>query len=1015
MAFIPLHVYSGFSYLQSALEVSSLPKLAKKYGYSAIALTDNGTLSGFAPFYHSAKEVGITPIFGMDVSLNDETFTLFIKNEQGYLNILPLCPLISENKLTIDDLKRNPEGLILVYSPNPSFFGNLNEEEIKTFALDLSTKIKGYSETYIGLPYFKENREYVDKLRDFATKYSYKTVAFPSLKYEKEDDAIALEILLAIQRNANLAFKEKKGDEHFLKEEEISSFYNEDEINASEDIFNECKDFELIKKRGGLLHFPNELGLTSKDYLRKLAFEGLEKKVPNYTNEYTSRLNYELGIISSMGYDDYFLLVWDYINYAKNNGVSVGPGRGSGAGSLVSYCLNIVELDPIKYNLIFERFLNPERQSMPDIDTDFSDIHREEVVTYLQKKWGSNRIGHVLTTQTIGPKQAIRDVGRVYGYDEKKEVSLLTKSLLYDKESLRFNYVKSPEFKKIVDSDKYFLSLVALAKKIEGLPRQAGLHAAGIVINDKPLNIVLPTTSSPENGYVACLEKDYLEEQGFLKMDLLGLRNLTIIDTCLALIEKYEGKKLTYKDLPYDDKKAIEIIRDGKEMGLFQLESNGMKKAIKQLKPETFDDVAALLALFRPGPMDFIPVYARRKAGLEKVTYDAPELEGILKETYGIIVYQEQIMQIVREMAGFSYGQADLFRRAISKKNVDKLEALKSSFIDGCLKNGKSVEVAEKVYALILRFANYGFNKSHSYSYAVIACQMAYLKAYYPKEFYSAVLDYLSPEDSKFSNTISELKAIGITLSVADINKSTMEFVIDGKTLRLPLSLIKGLQSKFLCSIVDERNENGDYVDIFDFAARCKKYGLNLQMLIKLIDAGCFDSLYPSRESLRASAYSAMEYSELLFGTDGQQFLVDLGISKPMIQDAIDDLKINLEREYEATGIMISSSPLALYEEELKRYKSQPLFHLDETDSPIITAGVIKSMRTIRTKSNNKMAFLVLYDDASEKEFVVFPSVFETIYHFLKKDAALLIQAHRDSKKDGSYIIDKAYCLGGEK
>ncbi len=1015
MAFIPLHVYSGFSYLQSALEVASLPKLAKKYGYSAIALTDNGTLSGYAPFYHSAKENGIIPIFGMDVLSNGETFTLYVKNEQGYLNLLPLCPLISENKLTIDDLKKNTDGLILVYSPDPLYFGRLTEEERKQFAFDLANKTKSYSDMYLGLPYFKGNKEYIDKIRDFAKAYNYKTVAFPFLKYQKKEDAIALEILLAIQRNAKLAFKEKTGDECFLSSEEINSFYSNEEINSTEIIFNECKDFELIKKRGGLLHFPNDLGLSSKDYLRKLAFEGLKRKKPNASKEYEDRLNYELNIISSMGYDDYFLLVSDYINYSKNNGISVGPGRGSAAGSLVSYCLDIVVLDPIKYGLIFERFLNPERQSMPDIDADFSDIRREEVVSYLQKKWGEERIGHVLTTQTIGAKQAIRDVGRVYDYDEKKEVSLLTKSLLYPYQSLRFNYVKSPEFKRIVDSDKYFLSLVSLASKIEGLPRQAGLHAAGIVINDKPLNVVLPTTSSAENGYVACLEKDYLEEQGFLKMDILGLRNLTIIDTCLALIEKYEGKYLTYKDIPFDDKKSIETIKNGKTMGLFQLESNGMKKAIQEVKPETFEDVAALLALFRPGPMDFIPQYAKRKAGSEKIIYDSPELENILKETYGIIVYQEQIMQIVREMAGFSYGQADLFRRAISKKNVHKLEALKASFIDGCLKNGKSKEVAEKIYNLIFRFADYGFNKSHAYSYAVITCQMAYLKTYYPQEFYSSILDFLSPEDSKFSNTITELKTIGVTLSVADINKSSMNFVVDGRTLRLPLSAIKGLQSKFLCSIIDERNENGPYIDIFDFAARCKKYGLNLQMLVKLIDAGCFDSLYESRESLRASAYSAMEYAELLFGTDGQQFLVDLGISKPMIENVIDDQKINLEREYEATGIMVSSSPLSLYDNELKHYKAQPLSVLDETNTSIISAGIVKSIRSIKTKNNKKMAFLVLYDDVSEKEFVVFSDMYEKTYTILKKDAALLIRGHRDSNREDSYILDNAALLGEEK
>ncbi len=1015
MNFIPLHVYSGFSYLQSALEVTSLPKLAKKYGYSAIALTDNGSLSGFAPFYHSSKDNSISPIFGMDVSLNGETFTLFIKNEEGYLNILPLCPLISENKLTIDDLKKNPNGLILVYSPDPMIFGSLDDNERKNFAFDLASKTKGYSEIYLGIPYLIENKEYIEKIRSFAKDYSYKTVAFPLLRYEKKADAIALEILSAIQRNANLAINKKSGDECFLSDDEIVSYYTEEEIKETENIFNECKDFELIKKRGGLLHFPNSLGLNSKEYLRKLSFEGLNKRIPNFSKTYEDRLNYELEIISKMGYDDYFLLVSDYVNYAKENGISVGPGRGSAAGSLVSYTLNIVELDPVRYNLIFERFLNPERQSMPDIDVDFADISRERVVAYLQNKWGNEKIGHVLTTQTIGTRQAIRDVGRVYGYDDKKEISPLIKSLEYPEQSLRFNYVKSPEFKKIVDSDQYFLNLVSLASKIEGLPRQAGLHAAGIVINDKPLNVVLPTTSSTENGYVACLEKDYLEEQGFLKMDLLGIRNLTIIDTCLALIEKYQGISLSVEDIPYDDPKAIQIIKEGKTMGLFQLESNGMKNAIKTIKPESFEDVGALLALFRPGPMDFIPLYAKRKEGLEKVTYDAPELENILKETYGIIVYQEQIMQIVREMAGFSYGQADLFRRAISKKNIDKLESLKTSFIDGCIKNGKSKEIAEKIFALILRFANYGFNKSHAYSYAVITCKMAYLKAHYPKEFYSSSLDFLSPDDPKFSNTISELRTIGVSLSVADINKSSMSFEIDNKTLRLPLSLIKGLQSKLLCSIIDERNENGPYEDIFDFSARCKKYGLNLQILVKLIDAGCFDSIYKSRESLRASAYSAMEYADLLFGTDGQQFLVDLGISKPMIEEVNDDQKVNLEREYEATGIMISSSPLSLFDSELKRYKAKPLSLLDETNSPLICGGIVKSIRSIKTKSGKKMAFLALYDDMSEKEFVVFPETYEKTYHFLKKDAAILIRAHRDSKKENSYILDNAALLGGEK
>lgn len=1015
MAFIPLHVYSGFSYLQSALEVSKLPTLAKKYSYHAIALTDNGTLSGAAPFYHHSKEEGISPILGMDICFGEEILTLFVENEEGYLNLLPLTELISEGKISIEEIKKHHSGLILVYSPDPLIFGKLNDVDKKKYARDLEEKIGVFPKIYLGLPYLKDNKEYVDKIREFANEYSYDTVAFPFLRYEKRNDAIALEILSAIQRNANLVIKEKDGDDCFHSEEEISSFYSEEEVKATEDIFNSCKDFELIKKRGGLLHFPNSLGLSSEDYLHKLAYEGLNKRIKNPSKDYINRLEYELSVINKMGYADYFLLVSDYVNFAKNNGVSVGPGRGSGAGSLVSYCLNIVELDPLKYNLIFERFLNPERQSMPDIDVDFADISREKVVTYIQKKWGKDRVGHVLTTQTILAKQALRDVGRVYGYDDKKEVSPLIDSLLYPYQSLRYNYVKSPKFKKYVDSDKYFLSLVSLASKIEGLPRQAGLHAAGIVINDKPLIEVLPTTNNNEVGYVACLEKDYLEEQGFLKMDLLGLRNLSIIDECLCLIEKYEGKTLKYSEIPYDDPDAIRIIREGKEMGLFQLESAGMKKAIKEVKPTSFEDVAALLALFRPGPMDSIPSYARRKAGLEKATYLSPELEPILKDTYGIIVYQEQIMQIVREMAGFSYGQADLFRRAISKKNVEKLASLKDSFIKGCISKGKKESLANEVYDLILRFANYGFNKSHAFSYAVITCQMAYLKVHYPREFYSAILDYLSPGSSKFANTLSELKDMKISLSAPDINVSGMSFLVDGNKVRCPLSIVKGLQTKFLCSIVDERNENGNYVDIFDFAARNKKNGLNLQMLVKLIDAGCFDSLYPSRESLRASAYAAIEYAEMLYGTDGQQFLVDLGISKPLLENIEDDKETNLEREYLALGIMVSSSPLSLYSKEIERYRAIPLSSLEERNGMLITAGVIKSCRSINTKSGKKMAFLQLYDEVSEKEFVVFSDVYSKYYNILKNDVVILVKTHKDVRKEGSYIVDDVHLLGGNK
>ncbi len=1011
MSFVPLHVYSGFSYLQSALKAQYLPALAKKYGYEAIAICDHGSMSGYAPFTHIAKEQNIKPIYGMDVLIGGDTFSLFVKNEEGYRNLLPLTLRCSQEKITIEDLKKHSAGLILVFLPDPEIFGRLTESDIPSYAEDLAKKLLPFEEHYLGLPFCPDNKEYANKIRSFAANYSYDTVAFPFLRYEKKKDAIALEILSAIQNNASLISKEKSGNDCFLTKDEIYGFYLKKEIDVTAKIANEAS-FQLIQKRGGLLHFPNSLGLSSEDYLKKLTMEGLKKRLPNPSEEYFERVDYELSVINKMGYADYFLLVADYVNWAKNNGVSVGPGRGSGAGSLVSYCLGIVELDPIKYNLIFERFLNPERQSMPDIDVDFADVSRDRVVDYLRKKWGADRVGHVLTTQTILAKQALRDVGRVYGYDDKKEISPIIDTLMYPYQSLRYNYRNSPKFKEKVDSDQYYLTLVSLASKIEGLPRQAGLHAAGIVINDAPLPEVLPTSENPEVGYVACLEKDYLEEQGFLKMDLLGLRNLTIIDECLSLIEKYEGKTLTYHDLPYDDENAIRIIREGKVMGLFQLESGGMKRAIRQVQPTSFEEVAALLALFRPGPMESIPSFAARKQGREPVTYLSPELEPILKDTYGIIVYQEQIMQIVRAMAGFNYGQADLFRRAISKKNVDKLESLKDSFLKGCLANGKSYQMAEEVYELILRFANYGFNKSHAFSYAVITCQMAYLKVNYPKEFYCAILDSMSPGDAKFTNTISELKGMKIRLRVPDVNLSEMGFVIDGGNLRFPLSLIKGMQNRFLASLIDERNEHGKYTDIFDFAARTAKYGLNLQTLVKLIDAGALDSLLSSRESLRTNAYKAMEYAQMMFGEDGQELLIDLGISKPLIEYHEDDVKLNLTKEYEALGMMVSGSPLSLYRERLSQERIVSLDNLENAYGSFQSAGIVKSIRAINTKNGKKMAFLQLYDDVAEKEFVMFSEVYERSYPFLKVDAALLIRCHKDNRKQGSYLIDEATLLG---
>mgnify|MGYP002524286487 FL=1 len=1003
MPFVPLHVYSGFSYLQSGLPIEKIPLLAKKLGYKTIGLADNGTLSGLAPFCHLAKAALLNPIYGMDYETKEGIFSLFVLNEEGYRNLLELEKACSEKKNDLSFLKSHQNGLAKVFSLPSSF---RNQENV---AKSLYITLKGLDVLWLGLPYgLNENEK--ESIRSFALEHSYPLMAFPKIAYPKKEDAIVQDIVTAILEKKNLDYDKKEGVEYFLGEEEINGYYTPSEIEESERLSKQAS-FELIRKRGGLLHFPNSLGLSSDEYLRQCAYKGLrERKLFDLPN-YKKRVDYELDVIANMGYSDYFLIVGDYVNYAKTHGVLVGPGRGSAAGSLVSYSLGIVGADPIKYGLLFERFLNPERQSMPDIDVDFADLYRENVIRYLQEKYGKERTGHVLTTQVIGAKEALRDIGRVYSF-KQNEIELVISTIQDDRLSLREDYKTSRKFRELIDSDPYFLRFVSLASKIEGLPRQAGLHAAGIILNDLPLDQVAPVTVSNEVGYTCCIEKDYLEEQGFLKMDLLGLTNLTTIERCLTLIKKSKGIDVDYYSLPFEDKDAISLIASGETMGLFQLESPGMKRAIKEVEPNSFQDVAALLALFRPGPMESIPSYARRKKGLEKITYLSSELEPILKETYGIIVYQEQIMQIARASAGFSFGEADLFRRAISKKKMDKLLALKSDFINGCLKNGHSEKMANSLYALIERFANYGFNKSHAVSYAVLTSQMAYLKAHYPEEFYCAILSALSPSDAKFKNTLSETKRKGLRLALPDINRSEETFILDNGSLRFPLSSIKGLPGTFVYRLLDERRENGPFLDIFDFASRMKKASLNMPTLIRLIDAGAFDSLYPSRNSLRASAYSALSYSEMMCGIDGQSVLLDIGLEKPMMVQAKDDMAINLASEYEALGLMISGSPLSLYKDEITAKEATPLSEISSKSGDIWTYGIVKSMRAITTRKGTKMAFLEVYDEISELSAVLFSEAYNEYFPLLKTDALVYLLLRKDKFKDGSYVVLKVEPLG---
>ena len=1009
MNFVPLHVYSGCSMLRSGLKVPQILALANKYHYYGVGISDYQSLSAFPELTHLIKGSSLLPVYGLDVSVEDCLLSLYVNEEEGYRNLIALNLLATSGQLTHQALLEHNGGLTAILSVDHSPIHALylkGEAEVAAWLLKFQAGFKSF---YLGLPYLPGEPGLNEFVRHFVEKYPYDTIAFPHYLYAKEDDAIVLEIVNAIASNASLSEKEAKGTCYFLSEEQLLAYYQPQEIFNTR-LIAERSHFAFIAKRGGLLHFPNDLGISSEDYLKKLANEGLAKRVPNYGPEYQSRLDYELGVIDKMGYADYFLIVQDYVNYAKTHDIYVGPGRGSGAGSLVSFALNIDTPDPLKHDLLFERFLNPERQSMPDIDVDFADIKRDQVVDYLIAKYGERRVARIITLQGIGAKQSLRDIGRVYGY-ETREIDMIADLIVDPFWSLRDAYKKNPKFKELVDSDKYYLDIVRLASKIEGLPRQAGLHAAGVVLNDEPLDTAIPVYREEGIGFVVGYEMNYLEEQGFLKMDLLGLRNLTIIEETLTFIAEDGGPKLDYLTLPYEDPEAIALIASGRTMGLFQLESPGMKRAIQTIQPTSFDDVVALLALFRPGPMQNIPSFAARKHGQEKVSYLSPELEPILKSTYGIIVYQEQIMQIVRVMAGFSYGEADLFRRAISKKDAHKLQLLKDDFIKGCLAKGHSLALANQAFALIDKFANYGFNKSHALGYAVLTCQMAYLKLHYPNAFYAAILDNTGSGDSKFNQIISEVKKQSIALALPSINKASDHFLVQDAHLIFPLTAIKGIQSNFVGAILEDRRLHGNYADIFDFALRLKPFGLNLVTLVKLIDAGCFDGLGSTRASLRPIAAAAIDYADMLYGPNGQQALLDLHMPKPQITPLPDDLLENLNAEHDALGLMISGSPLSLHKAALSTLNALPLSEIATGQGTFTVAGIIKSLRVITTKRGQPMAFMSLYDDTSEADFIIFSEEYNASYSALKTEAAVAVKCHKDLRKEGAYLADSVTLL----
>ena len=1003
--FVPLHIVSCYSFLQSGLTIEKIQASVVKNDYFGMGLCDNGVMFGVPSFVKASEQVKRPYIIGVEVNVEDDFLCLYAINEEGYHHLMEISTAIQKEEMSFDLLKEKASGLVAIVETNKGKFYELFSTQDTTFnryLMNLSGLFKdGF---YLGIEVIKkEDVSYANNVRRFANEYTYNCIAFPTILYQKKDDAIVLKIVEAIAKEEELEEKKMDGQQYFMPIASYEKIYTKAEINNTRKLL-ESSTFDFHSKRGEMLHYPVD---NSEETLKANCLNALKKLGLDQNEAYIERLNKELEVIVSLGYADYFLIVQDYVSFAKKNGIIVGCGRGSAAGCLVSYLLDITQIDPIENDLQFERFLNPYRKTMPDIDVDFMDVRRDEVVQYMREKYGNERVANIVTFQTIQAKQSLRDIGRVYGFPTN-HIDLLSKRITKKDATLREAYKTLPEFKNLVDSDSYFLQIVSLASKIEGLIRQSGLHAAGIILNNSPLENALPVLTDFSDHYISQYEMGCLEEQGFLKMDFLGLRNLTTIARAVELInERYPDAKLDAQHLPYDDPKVYELICSGQTMGLFQIETMAMKRAIKVIKPNCFNDVVALLALNRPGPMAFISNYAKRKEGKESVTYTDPSLEPILKSTYGILTYQEQINQIATTFAGYTMGEADMFRRVVSKKKKEEMANSRVDFIKRAVSNGHDEKTASKVFDLIERFADYGFNKSHSVAYSIIACSMAYLKAYYPLEFYSAILETSSStNDTKFNEYVSEMRKRDIKIVSPNINLSGKEFIVKDDTLLYPISAIHGINELLVNNILVERG-NGQFKDFFDFVSRMFKYKITETQIMRLIDAGCFDAFDSSRASFRVSIKSALQYAELSYREDGQ---LDLGVSAlitPYLIRDHDDPIENLDKEYEALGIMLSSNPLRYKADILRAKKINAIVDAKEAKSAKI-AGLVRSVKTISTKKGSTMAFVKLADETDEIELTIFSDEYVKSVALLEKNKLIIASIKAEKRNDSiDYICNQ--------
>ena len=1016
---VHLYVRSSYTLLNSTITIDKLISKCKELGFESVVLSDKNVMYGAMEFYKTAIKNKIKPIFGLEFDIliedNKYPFMFLAKDNIGFKNLINLSSyLCSENDyITIEEFyKYNDNNHLIVYGEEGYLESSLiSENEIEIIEKLEFFKNKFYNFdvaiSYNETPFWQIKNNILKKV---CNKLGINTVALNKIYYLNVQDDFSLKVLKGISQQKTIKDKTLpllKG-RFFRSKEEMALIYDDNDLLRTEEIANMC-NVDMNLEKTSLPKFVTPNNVPSKDYLINLCIAGLKKRFNNQDvpKNYQDRLKYELDIIISMHFEDYFLIVWDFILFSRKHFIYVGPGRGSAAGSLVSYCLGITHIDPIKYNLLFERFLNPERVSMPDIDTDFPDNKRDEVINYVYKTYGKNHIAHIITFGTLKAKQVIRDVGRVLDIPIR-EIDMISKSIPNVLNiTLEKAYKDSYRFKQIIDSNDDYKNLFKIALKLEGLPRHTSTHAAGIVMSSKKLTDIAPTIKLDPEMLTTQYTMEHLEDLGLIKMDFLGLRNLTIIDEISNII-KIKYPEFDIMKIPLNDTKTFELIKNVDTVGVFQLESEGMKSLIRKMKPDKFEEIVATIALFRPGPMENIPLYLERKENKNKIEYPHKLLEPILKETYGIMIYQEQIMQTAQIIAGFTLGKADILRKAMSKKNEAELKSLKEDFINGCLNNNHSLELANSLFELILKFAGYGFNKAHSVAYGLLAYQLAYLKANYPLQFLNSLLNSVIGDENKTSQYIDQCRKRNIKVLSPDVNKSTFEFQIEDGSIRFPLLGIKNVGNNAVAQILATRGQ-GLFTDYYDFVARIIGQKVNKKIIESLIDAGALDSFSNNRKSMLISLDEAISYGELIrIEIDGNVSLhLDL-VSKPLMILIKEDELERSERERNALGFYLGAHPIITLK-QIYQINSESLINIKQKKGYVKGFAMIKKVKQIRTKKGDLMAFATLADETSELQLVIMPNSFRKFNKLINKGNYIFFDGKID--REDSCIVNNIKLL----